>query len=165
MSPGAKAQSITDLTRVTTNMLIFPPQAPVGCSAAGCTISLQYLIPSNNGDFECPRGTTCTFRIQFCGQITVNAASVGDRIAVRTLIDGVPPSPGPTDMNGFYVLEEPAIGPAGRLNTYCMNVVDADNKSGVHGIAFSVNAHDLTGDAANITLGFVELNIQVYKSK
>jgi hypothetical protein len=50
-------------------------------------------------------------------QITVNAASVGDQLLVRVNIDGEPSTPGPTDEHGFYVLAQPAIGPAGHLNT------------------------------------------------
>jgi len=96
-------------------------------------------------------------KLTFCGQYF--DASVGDNLLIRYLIDGVPPVPGPTDASGFVSVERNAQA---QNHAYCFNVVGAGLAHGGHSIEVRFGAQDQNGNGASTTLGFAELDIQVY---
>jgi hypothetical protein len=83
----------------------------------------------------------------------------GDNLLVRYLIDGVPPFPGPTDGNGFVAIER---NPQAPIRTYCFPVIGGGLSQGAHSVEVRFGVQDLNGNGANATLGFAELDIQVY---
>lgn len=142
-----------------TTMRTNPSFKTVSCASSECIAQAAIFSPPNIS-VNCPGAsrTTCTYKITCCAQFI--GTSLGDNQLYQFLIDGVTPSPGPTDAAGFVTVEFPTDG---QLNKYCESVVDTGNAPGPHSIATRFGINDQTGDGASQSIGFAECNIQVFK--
>jgi hypothetical protein len=138
-----------------THMRVTTENRTVACAGSGCLAEVTAFEPPI-GVLIC-KSQTCTMKLTFCGQYF--NAGVGDNLLVRYLIDGIPPFPGPTDANGFVSVERNAQA---QIRAYCFNVVGGGLAKGAHTVEVRFGVQDQTGNGANVTLGFAELDIQVY---
>jgi hypothetical protein len=138
-----------------THMRVTTESRTAACAGSNCLAEVTAFEPPI-GVLIC-KSQTCTMKLTFCGQYF--DASVGDNLLIRYLIDGVPPFPGPTDANGFVSVERNAQS---QYRAYCFNVVGEGFAQGSHAIEVRFGVQDLNGNGASVTLGFAELDIQVY---
>jgi hypothetical protein len=161
---GRKAPSVTSLgNRVLqkTTFMVSTSTVPAICSASGCLASTPVFSKS----IQCPKpaGQTCTFYIHL--ESTVNGTT-DDNLLFKFLVNGVAPTPGPTDSNGFtrWDLSDPDSGVIqGESRSFAV-VAKVKNGSAnqSHAVEVDIACEDETGDGCSATMAFASLNIAVY---
>jgi hypothetical protein len=134
------------------------------CSSSGCTATAIAF----NESIKCPAvaGKTCTFQITIESQNQVGglSGSTGEYGFYQFLVDGVAPSPGPTQPTGFYywiggypVNFGAVIGLSAAVTATVQNTV----ANQVHSITEGVGCAEVVGDPSGCS-GFQGLsNLQI----
>jgi hypothetical protein len=131
------------------------------CSTSGCGTSTAVFLKN----IVCPQpgGKTCTLYVHLESQDEVTA---NDNGLFKFLVDGRPPSPGPTDGTGLFrwVLNDPDSGNI-EFEARSFAVV-ATVRNGFtnqnHSVEVDIACEDITGDGCTAAMGLASLNIGVY---
>ena len=111
---GVGQTILSNESLVTTTFVVNKSAATARCGKAGCTAAKSMLesIPVN---CPAPTGQTCTFHIALDAKVSMSykfyEASEGSGPIgfYQFLIDGAPPTLGPTDVHGNYLFERNVI--------------------------------------------------------
>jgi hypothetical protein len=136
------------------------------CSSSGCIATATVF----NESIKCPAlaGKTCTFQItiESQGHVGGNSGSTGEDGFYQFLVDGVAPSPGPTDSSGLYSWS--ALQPVNSLanigTSYAVTATVRNTVANqVHSITQGIGCEELAGDpnGCSATQGFSNFQIAV----
>ncbi len=144
-----------------TTFMISTSSIPAVCSTSGCVASTPVFSKS----VQCPRpaGQTCTFYLHL--ESTVNGTALDNEL-FKFLVNGVAPTPGPTDSNGFtrWDLGDPDSGAIqGEARSFAV-VAKVRNSSAnqSHAVEVDIACEDQTGDGCSATMAFASLSMAVY---
>jgi len=134
----------------------------VACSSSLCENLGVFVTPSVlNVICPQPAGATCTFYVHLETQASVTANDTG---VFQFLVDGVAPSPGPTDVRSFFAWDtaDPnSTVTQARSYAVVAHVTNSkDNQS--HGVEAEFGCLDLTGDGCSATMGLANMSIALY---
>jgi hypothetical protein len=134
----------------------------VSCTPALCENLGVFFFPSV-ATIKCPAaaGGTCTYYVHLETQASVSALDSG---VFQFLVDGAAPSPGPTDIFGFFTWD--AADPNSAImkaRSYAV-VAQASNSfsNQGHTIEVQFGCIDATGDGCSASIGFASLSIGLY---
>lgn len=171
----ANAQTIiNNETLVNTTFVTSKTEAIAQCHKAGCKVKRPMLtsIP-----VTCPAaiGATCTFQISLDTTISVeipcsNCSGVSDSVnSYQFLMDGVAPTPGPTDEHGDYIFSEyvtSAAAPVVSRHPYPTSILATVTNSSSQNHALNVNlqCHDLLhGRGCGLAAHWSTVRIDVFE--
>jgi hypothetical protein len=160
---GRKAPTtqLSNRTLQRTGLVVNNSEVSANCSSSGCSASAPVFVKNT----LCPRpaGKSCTLYIHLESQVEV---TTNDNGLFKFLVDGVPPTPGPTDGTGLvrWVLNDPDSGSI-EFEARAFGVVATITNSIAnqnHPVEVDIACQDLTGDGCTASMGFASLNIAVY---
>jgi hypothetical protein len=132
------------------------------CSTAGCTGDQPVFL--RNVVCPQPAGATCTFYAHLESQVEV---TTNDNGLFRFLVDGVAPSPGPTDSLGQFrwVDSDPdsgVINLEARSYAVVARVQNSSNNQ-AHPVQVDIACQDTDGGGScTASMGFASVSIAVY---
>jgi hypothetical protein len=163
VTPGRKAPTtqLSNRTLQRSGLVVNTGIVSANCSTSGCSASTAVFVKNT----LCPRpaGKTCTLYINLESQVEV---TTDDNGLFKFLVDGVPPSPGPTDGTGLvrWVLGDPDSGSIdfearsfGVVATITNSIANQN-----HPVEVDIACQDITCDGCSASMGFASLNIAVY---
>jgi hypothetical protein len=135
------------------------------CSFSFCTATATVF----NESIKCPvvAGKTCTFQITIESGNTVvgNSGTINEEGVYQFLVDGVAPSPGPTDGSGLYLWTsaQPIFGAVFGTSYAVTATVRNTVANQAHSITEGIGCFEVTGDASgcSATQGFSNFQIAV----
>ncbi len=161
-TPAAPA-NIRNLTLVSTAFRTNAGPVAVSCIPSLCENLGVFLTPSLV-HIICPQpaGATCTYYIHLETQASVSANDSG---VFEFLVDGIAPTPGPTDYRGFFEWDtadpNSTVMQARSYAVVAQVTNSQDNEP--HGIEAQFGCVDLTGDGCSSTMGLASMSIALYK--
>jgi hypothetical protein len=161
---------LSNETLVTTTLVVNKTPIIAKCKGNGCSTEKKYLtsIP-----VTCPagRGKTCTFHIALDAKVDIGGpqggTSEGTLGFYRFLIDGVPPTVGPTGPHGGYLFEKDIYtnlenSPAALRLSYPASVVTS-TASGNHTIDVNVGCTDTGLGGCGLTARWGTMRIDIFE--
>jgi hypothetical protein len=131
------------------------------CSTSGCGTSTAVFL--KNVLCPQPAGRTCTLYVHVESQDEVTA---NDNGLFKFLVDGRPPSPGPTDGTGLFrwVLNDPDSGNIEFEARSFAVVATVRNRfpNQTHSVEVDIACEDITGDGCTAAMGLASLNLGIY---
>jgi hypothetical protein len=157
------AANIPNLTLVSTSFRTNAGPVIVSCIASLCE-NLGVFVTPSLVHIICPQpaGATCTYYVHLETQASVSANDSG---VFQFLVDGIAPTPGPTDFRGFF--EWDTADPNSTVmhaRSYAV-VAQVTNLQAnqPHSIEVEFGCVDLTGDGCSSTMGLASMSIALYK--
>lgn len=134
----------------------------VACSPSFCE-NLGVFVTPSVVHIICPQpaGATCTFYVHLETQASVTANDSG---IFQFLVDGVAPSPGPTDVRGFFAWDtaDPNSTVMQARSYAVVAQVTNLQANQPHGVEAEFGCLDLTGDGCSSTMGLANMSIALY---
>jgi hypothetical protein len=151
-------ERIQKRTTLLANSIVFSDN----CTTAGCTLALG-LTPGGPVSIVCPAlaGQTCTYYVHLETQTQITAHDNG---IFRFLIDGVAPTPGPTDTSGVVTWISSDPNSTLEIRSYAVigrvtNTVSSEK----HAIEIDSGCRDEDGDGCGATAGLSSIRIDVFR--
>ena len=154
--------NIRNVTLVSTTFRTDVGPVTMACSSGLCEILGVFVTPSVLF-IACPQpaGATCTYYVHLETQASVSANDTG---IFEFLVDGGAPSPGPTDVRGFFAWDTADPNSTvmqARSYAIVAHVTNSkDNQS--HSVEAEFGCLDLTGDGCSATMGLANMSIALY---
>jgi hypothetical protein len=172
--PGAAAQTvISNETLVTTTFVVSKQIETAACKSGGCRAQASMLPPVM---VVCPAasGKTCTFHISLDAKTSVSTrggrTGSGSKGFYQFLADGLPPTIGPTDGNGYYLFERSVYTTGdvsdSSLQSYPASVVTvvANSTSDSHTIKEDFGCQDITNaGGCRATVHSITMRVDVFE--
>ena len=154
--------NIRNVTLVSTTFRTNVGPVTVACSSSFCENLGVFVTPSVlNVICPQPAGATCTLYVHLETQASVTANDTG---IFQFLVDGVAPTPGPTDVRGFFAWDtaDPnSTVTQARSYAVVAHVTNSKNNQS-HGVEAEFGCLDLTGDGCSATMGLANMSIALY---
>lgn len=134
----------------------------VSCTSSLCE-NLGLVFEPSVAFIKCPHaaGGTCTYYLHLETQVSVSSLDTG---VFEFLVDGVAPSPGPTDAMGFFAWDasdpNSSILQARSFAVVAQVTNSASNQT--HSIEVQFGCIDTTGDGCSATKGLTSMSIGLY---
>jgi hypothetical protein len=161
-APGAPA-NIRNLTLVSTAFRTNAGSVTVSCTPSLCE-NLGVVVTPSVVHIICPQpgGATCTYHIHLETQAAVSANDSG---VFQFLVDGVAPTPGPTDFRGFFAWDtaDPNSTVMQARSYAVVAQVTNSQANQPHSVEVEFGCVDETGDGCSSTMGLASISIALYK--
>ena len=135
----------------------------MSCTPSFCE-NLGVILTPSVVHIICPQpaGATCTYHIHLETQASVSANDSG---VFQFLVDGVAPTPGPTDFRGFFAWDtaDPNSTVMQARSYAVVAQVTNSQANQPHSVEIEFGCVDETGDGCSSTMGLASMSIALYK--
>ncbi|MCU1304085.1 MAG: hypothetical protein JWQ87_4369 [Candidatus Sulfotelmatobacter sp.] len=161
-APAAPA-NIRNLTLVSTAFRTSAGPVTVSCTPSLCE-NLGVIVTPSVVHIVCPQlaGATCAYYIHVETQASVSANDSG---IFQFLVDGVAPTPGPTDFHGFFAWDtaDPNSTVMQARSYAVVALVTNSQANQSHSVEVEFGCVDETGDGCSSTMGLASMSIALYR--
>ena len=162
---GAAAPAISNHTLTGTFFDVNAAGATAACGSAFCSATPVNLFLEH---IKCPGaiGTKCVFQITISSQNQVGSndlpANPSEEGLYQFLVDGKPPSPGPTLVGGFYLWTLlQAASSISAVSTAVTGSVTNSAANQVHSISVGISCDEVNGDSTGCFESTQFANLQI----